>query len=51
MRNEPKVKLTEYHEPLDGGVLVRMKPKTSGTLSRPIRCGQVLESEIEEDKP
>ena len=33
MRNEPKVKLTEYHDPLDGGVLLRMKPKTSGTLS------------------
>jgi glycosyltransferase involved in cell wall biosynthesis len=33
MRNEPKVKFTQYHDPLDAGVLLRMKPKTSGTLS------------------
>jgi len=33
MRNEPKVKLAEYPDPLDAGVLLRMKPKSSGTLS------------------
>src|SRR6476660_618561 len=33
MRNEPKVNLAEYHDPLDARVLLRMKPKTSGTLS------------------
>jgi len=35
MRNAPKVKLTQHHDPLDAGVLLRMKPKTSGTLSEP----------------
>jgi len=45
MRNEPKVKLTQYHDPLDAGVLLRMKHKTSGTLSEanqvwPGRAGQ-----------
>ena len=33
MRSKPKVKLTEYHDPLHAGVLLRMKRKTSGTLS------------------
>ena len=27
------MKLMHHHDPQDGGVLLRMKPKTSGTLS------------------
>ena len=40
MRNEPKVKLMQYHDPLDAGVLVRMKPKTSGTFPRPTKVAR-----------